>query len=124
MLELKNLETSYGQSQVLFGVDLQVNEQEVVTLLGRNGMGKTTTINSIMGIVEARSVEINFEGEEQYVLPDEHKNKGERGDAIGYQKIWTLPKVLIVNLKCSIIPPLSKSTIIGFVVTSNISLKV
>ena len=62
MLELKNLETTYGQSQVLFGVDLQVNEREVVTLLGRNGMGKTTTINSIMGMVRARSGEINFEG--------------------------------------------------------------
>ena len=62
MLELKHLETSYGQSQVLFGVDLQVNEREVVTLLGRNGMGKTTTINSIMGMVRARSGEINFEG--------------------------------------------------------------
>jgi len=62
MLELKHLETAYGQSQVLFGVDLQVNEREVVTLLGRNGMGKTTTINSIMGMVRARSGEINFEG--------------------------------------------------------------
>ena len=62
MLELKHLETSYGQSQVLFGVDLQVNEGEVVTLLGRNGMGKTTTINSIMGMVRARSGEIKFEG--------------------------------------------------------------
>ena len=66
MLELKHLETSYGQSQVLFGVDLQVNEGEVVTLLGRNGMGKTTTINSIMGMVRARCGEINFEGN-QYV---------------------------------------------------------
>ena len=64
MLELKNLETSYGQSQVLFGVDLQISEREVITLLGRNGMGKTTTINSIMGIVEARSGEINFEGDQ------------------------------------------------------------
>ena len=62
MLELKNLETSYGQSQVLFGVDLRVSEREVITLLGRNGMGKTTTINSIMGLVKARSGEINFEG--------------------------------------------------------------
>ncbi|MBT7810668.1 MAG: ATP-binding cassette domain-containing protein, partial [Deltaproteobacteria bacterium] len=62
MLELKNLKTSYGQSQVLFGVYLQVNEREVVTLLGRNGMGKTTTINSIMGMVRARSGEISFEG--------------------------------------------------------------
>ena len=64
MLELKKLETTYGQSQVLFGVDLQVNDREVVTLLGRNGMGKTTTINSIMGIVRARSGEINFEGDQ------------------------------------------------------------
>ena len=62
MLEIKNLETSYGQSQVLFGVDLQVSEKEVITLLGRNGMGKTTTINSIMGLVRARSGKINFEG--------------------------------------------------------------
>ena len=48
MLELKKVQTAYGQSQVLFGVDLQVNDGEVVTLLGRNGMGKTTTIHSIM----------------------------------------------------------------------------
>ena len=62
MLELKNVETAYGQSQVLFGVDLQVNDGEVVTLLGRNGMGKTTTIHSIMGLVKARSGEIIFDG--------------------------------------------------------------
>ena len=62
MLELKNVETAYAQSQVLFGVDLQVNDGEVVTLLGRNGMGKTTTIHSIMGLVKARSGEIIFEG--------------------------------------------------------------
>ena len=62
MLELKKVETAYGQSQVLFGVDLQVNDGEVVTLLGRNGMGKTTTIHSIMGLVKARSGEIIFEG--------------------------------------------------------------
>ena len=62
MLELKKVKTSYGQSQVLFGVDLQVNDGEVVTLLGRNGMGKTTTIHSIMGLVKARSGEIIFDG--------------------------------------------------------------
>jgi branched-chain amino acid transport system ATP-binding protein len=61
VLELKKVETAYGQSQVLFGVDLQVNDGEVVTLLGRNGMGKTTTIHSIMGLVKARSGEIIFE---------------------------------------------------------------
>ena len=62
MLELKKVKTAYGQSQVLFGVDLQVNDGEVVTLLGRNGMGKTTTIHSIMGLVKARSGEIIFDG--------------------------------------------------------------
>ena len=48
MLTVEGLQTSYGQSQVLFGVDLEVRRGEVVTLLGRNGMGKTTTIRSIM----------------------------------------------------------------------------
>ena len=55
MLEINNLETSYGQSQVLFGIDLKINKGEVVTLIGRNGMGKTTTINSIMGLVKTKS---------------------------------------------------------------------
>ena len=62
MLELKKVNTAYGHSQVLFGVDMQVNDGEVVTLLGRNGMGKTTTIHSIMGLVKARSGEIIFDG--------------------------------------------------------------
>ncbi|MBS1254667.1 MAG: High-affinity branched-chain amino acid transport ATP-binding protein LivF [Deltaproteobacteria bacterium] len=57
------METSYGQSQVLFGIDLKVNESEVVTLLGRNGMGKTTTINSIMGLVKVKSGEVIFVGD-------------------------------------------------------------
>ena len=60
MLEINNLETSYGQSQVLFGIDLKINQGEVVTLIGRNGMGKTTTINSIMGLVKTKSGEIIF----------------------------------------------------------------
>jgi branched-chain amino acid transport system ATP-binding protein len=49
MLEVRNLETSYGRSQVLFGVSLSVASGQVVSLLGRNGMGKTTTLRSIMG---------------------------------------------------------------------------
>jgi branched-chain amino acid transport system ATP-binding protein len=61
VLELKKVKTAYGQSQVLFGVDLKVNDGEVVTLLGRNGMGKTTTIHSIMGMIKARSGEIIFD---------------------------------------------------------------
>jgi branched-chain amino acid transport system ATP-binding protein len=64
MLTVEGLKTSYGQSQVLFGVDLEVRHGEVVTLLGRNGMGKTTTIRSIMGMTPAQGGRITFEGRE------------------------------------------------------------
>lgn len=64
LLSIKGLETFYGASQALFGVDLDVNEGEVVALMGRNGMGKTTTINSIFGLVRARSGAISFAGKQ------------------------------------------------------------
>jgi branched-chain amino acid transport system ATP-binding protein len=60
MLKVDKIETSYNVSQVLFGMSLEVNDHEVVTLLGRNGMGKTTTINSIMGLVPPKSGTITF----------------------------------------------------------------
>ena len=69
MLEVEALETAYGQSQVLFGVSLGVRAGEVVTLLGRNGMGKTTTVRSIMGMVRARGGTITFEGKPLHGLP-------------------------------------------------------
>jgi branched-chain amino acid transport system ATP-binding protein len=62
LLALKGLEASYGSSQVLFGVNLEVKKGEVVALMGRNGMGKTTTINSIFGLVRPRAGTINFGG--------------------------------------------------------------
>ena len=62
LLDLKGLETFYGASQALFGVDLDIREGEVVALMGRNGMGKTTTINSIIGLVRPRSGVIRFSG--------------------------------------------------------------
>ena len=62
MLEINNMETSYGQIQVLFGIDLKINQGEVVSLIGRNGMGKTTTINSIMGLIKIKSGLIIFDG--------------------------------------------------------------
>lgn len=62
LLELKGLKTFYGASQALFGVNLDVREGEVVALMGRNGMGKTTTINSILGLVRPRSGAISFAG--------------------------------------------------------------
>ena len=63
MLEVRRLETAYGRSQVLFGVELSVRQGELVTLLGRNGMGKTTTVRSLMGIVRPKSGTIHFEGQ-------------------------------------------------------------
>jgi len=62
MLNVSGLEASYGLNQVLFGIDLTIDKGEVVTLLGRNGMGKTTTINSILGIVPPKAGELFFDG--------------------------------------------------------------
>jgi branched-chain amino acid transport system ATP-binding protein len=61
MLEVRDLQTSYGRSQVLFGIDLKIGKAEVVSLLGRNGMGKTTTVRSIMGITQPTSGVISFQ---------------------------------------------------------------
>lgn len=69
MLEVNGLETSYGESQVLFGMQLAIRAGEVVTLMGRNGMGKTTTVRSIMGLTPARAGSIRFAGHELRGLP-------------------------------------------------------
>jgi branched-chain amino acid transport system ATP-binding protein len=62
MLEIHNLQTAYGPSQVLFDISFQVKSGEAVTLLGRNGMGKTTTVRSIMGLTRAKGGMISFRG--------------------------------------------------------------
>ena len=62
LLEVAKLETAYGASQVLFGIDLAVEAGQMVTLLGRNGMGKTTTVRSIMGLARAQRGAISFRG--------------------------------------------------------------
>jgi branched-chain amino acid transport system ATP-binding protein len=64
LLEIKGLEAWYGESHILHGVDVEVREGEVVTLLGRNGAGKTTTLRSIMGLVGRRAGSIRFGGRE------------------------------------------------------------
>jgi branched-chain amino acid transport system ATP-binding protein len=61
-LEVCNLNTYYGESHILQGVDLKIAEGELVALLGRNGMGKSTTLKSIMGVVSPKSGTITFEG--------------------------------------------------------------
>ncbi|MGB3221438.1 MAG: ABC transporter ATP-binding protein [Desulforhopalus sp.] len=69
MLKVENITTFYGASQALFGVSLHIKESAVVTLLGRNGMGKSSTIRSIMGLTPARSGTIRFAGKEIRKFP-------------------------------------------------------
>jgi branched-chain amino acid transport system ATP-binding protein len=69
MLQIRDIETFYGASQVLFGVGLEVGAGEVVTLMGRNGMGKTTTVRSIMGLTPPRRGSVRFDGAEMAGRP-------------------------------------------------------
>ena len=69
LLRLESVETCYGLSQVLFGVSLSIAPGEVVALMGRNGMGKTTTVRSILGLTRARAGTIRFAGAEIRGLP-------------------------------------------------------
>jgi len=62
LLKLEGVESFYGASQALFGVSLEAKQGEVVALMGRNGMGKTTTIRSVFGLVRARAGAIRFDG--------------------------------------------------------------
>ena len=71
LLVVKDLQAWYGESHILHGVDLEVGNGEVVTLLGRNGAGKTTTMKSIMGVVSQRTGSIRIDGTEIIDLPSE-----------------------------------------------------
>jgi len=83
LLEIEALETSYGTSQVLFGVSFSIAEGEVVTLLGRNGMGKTTTVRSICGLEAPRRGKIRFAGA---------RIDGRKADYIGRAGIALVPE--------------------------------
>jgi branched-chain amino acid transport system ATP-binding protein len=72
ILRLEGLEAAYGVSQVLFGVDLEVGSGQLVTLLGRNGMGKTTTVRAVMGIVRLQAGRVNFDGRPLHGQPPHH----------------------------------------------------
>ena len=69
MLRVSGLEGFYGASQALFGMDFAIDAGEVVTLMGRNGMGKTTTVHAIMGLLPARRGSVEFEGQRVDHLP-------------------------------------------------------
>ena len=83
MLSVRGLQSAYGASQVLFDVALDIGDGEVVTLLGRNGMGKTTTVRSIMGLLAPKGGEISFDG---------RKLKGSTPEAIARCGIGLVPE--------------------------------
>ena len=69
MLAVSHLQAGYGAAKVLFDISLQIGAGEVVTLLGRNGMGKTTTINAIMGLVRTSGGSVSFDDKPLTGLP-------------------------------------------------------
>jgi branched-chain amino acid transport system ATP-binding protein len=69
LLEVKSIDAAYGQAQVLFGVSLEIARGECVCLLGRNGMGKTTTIRSIMGLIRPNRGSVHWQGQPITGLP-------------------------------------------------------
>jgi branched-chain amino acid transport system ATP-binding protein len=121
LLEVRNLNTHYGQSHVLQGVNLNIAEGELVALLGRNGTGKSTTMKSIMGLVKISSGSVKFEGreiagfspykvaragigyvpEERRIFPElsvlDNLMLGVKGGKIknpGDPKVWTIERIL------------------------------
>ncbi len=71
MLDVRDLQSWYGESHILHGVDFNVREGEVVTLIGRNGAGKTTTLKSIIGMIDKRQGSVRFEDQEIIAMPSE-----------------------------------------------------
>ncbi len=83
LLVCKGLEAGYGASQVLFGIDLSINAGEVVTLLGRNGMGKSTTLKTLIGALPLKNGQIRFAGTEV---------RGMAADAIARMGVAIVPE--------------------------------
>jgi branched-chain amino acid transport system ATP-binding protein len=117
ILEVRDLYTSYGLSQILFGISLEVRERECVALLGRNGVGKTTTLRSIMGLTPPRQGEIwyksqnitglpayrvaklgmGFVPEDRRIFPDltvrENLDVARKSPASPHSTVWTVERV-------------------------------
>jgi len=117
ILEVRDLYTSYGLSQILFGISLEVRERECVALLGRNGVGKTTTLRSIMGLTPPRQGEIRYKSqnitgmpayrvaklglgfvpEDRRIFPDltvrENLDVARKSPASPHSTVWTIERV-------------------------------
>jgi urea transport system ATP-binding protein len=73
MLDVRNLSTAYGQSQVLHGIDFSVAQGEIVALVGRNGMGKSTLMKSLIGVMPSRTGQIMVDGTDVAALPSHQR---------------------------------------------------
>ena len=117
ILEVRNLYTSYGLSQILFDISLEVHERECVALLGRNGVGKTTTLRSIMGLTPPRQGEVRYKEqnitglpayrvaklgmgfvpEDRRIFPDltvrENLDVAHKAPASPHRTVWTIERV-------------------------------
>jgi branched-chain amino acid transport system ATP-binding protein len=108
-LEVENLHAFYGTSHVLFGINLTVHPGECVCLLGRNGVGKTTTLKSIMGLVPVRDGRITYDGRDIAGLPPHEIARSGIGFAPDERLIF--PDLTVRdNLEIAIKPPLSSET--------------
>ena len=110
ILTVRNLYTSYGLSQILFGISLEVHERECVALLGRNGVGKTTTLRSIMGLTPPRQGEIRYKEHNITGLPSYRVAKLGMGFVPEDRRIFpdlTVRENLDVARKAKIAPPIA-----------------
>jgi branched-chain amino acid transport system ATP-binding protein len=120
ILEVHNLYTSYGLSQILFGISLEVHEGECVALLGRNGVGKTTTLRSIMGLTPPRQGEVRYKAqnitglpayrvaklgmgfvpEDRRIFPDltvrENLDVARKAPASPHSTVWTIERIYAI----------------------------
>ena len=99
MLKVSNICTFYGVSQALFDLSFTINQGEVVTLLGKNGMGKTTTVHSIMGITPISSGEILFENQKIDNLPSYRISRFGIGIVPEGRQIF--PNLSVIEKSCS-----------------------
>jgi branched-chain amino acid transport system ATP-binding protein len=101
-LEVEDLHTYYGSSHVLQGVSLNVEQGEIVSLLGRNGMGKSTTLKTIMGLVKPKSGKVRFNGRDTTGLPPFRVAKVGIGYVPEERRIWptlTVKENLLMAVK-------------------------
>jgi branched-chain amino acid transport system ATP-binding protein len=109
MLHVENMKASYGQSQVLHGVTLSVREGEITSLLGRNGMGKTTTVRGIMGLISSRCDRLLFRGRNMAGAVPENVARWGIGLVPEGRQVFTKLTVR-ENLVATALPPRSNST--------------